>query len=180
MLSCLSLSEHYNSSWPQLLTTMVLHLSVPWCPPFISRDDCVKPSVIRLGSDWVTGASASTHHSIPMLATSAACGEPCACCERDRLTCWCVSVYTSFYGCADKFLFYTIVVSGEYIWTEAAVECHYKKVITLKNHQLCLWKLTKWSLYCITQLDQREKEKRREPCPQLQCHLSLYHYWIWI
>lgn len=54
----------------------------------------MKPSVIRLDSDWVTGPSASTHHSTLLLTTSASCGAPRACCEGDKLTCqWCVRTY---------------------------------------------------------------------------------------
>lgn len=63
----------------------LIHLPIPWCPPFISQDDSVKLSVITLGSDRVAGASATTHHPIPLLAsTSVSCGPPCACYEKYR------------------------------------------------------------------------------------------------
>lgn len=68
--------------YAQLFTKpRLIHLPVPWCPPFISQDDSVKLSVITLGSDRLAGASATTHHPIPLLATSVSCGPPCACCK---------------------------------------------------------------------------------------------------
>lgn len=63
----------------QLFTNpRLIHLPAPWCPPFISQDDSVKLSVITLGSDRLAGASATTHHPVPLLATSVSCGPPCA------------------------------------------------------------------------------------------------------
>lgn len=78
----IGLSKHCNITqqrYTQLFTKpRLIHLPAPRCPPFISQDDSVKLSVITLGSDRLAGASATTHHPIPLLATSVSCGPPCA------------------------------------------------------------------------------------------------------
>lgn len=89
----ISLSKRCNITqqrYAQLFTKpRLVHLPVPWCPPFISQDGSVKLPVITLGSDRVAGASATTHHPIPLLATSVSCGPPCACWKIKTLKCRC-------------------------------------------------------------------------------------------
>lgn len=84
-LECFGLSEPLRCTvyYTTELAAAANSRSASICPSLMS--DCVKLSVIRLGSDWVTGAPPSTHQSTPQSTTSASCGEPCAHCETARL-----------------------------------------------------------------------------------------------